>query len=135
LLASCVTKTIGGISADIPPNVQIYYYPKKLVWKNLIRIIRNEFLITFDYASYKKGHFVCKEIRDVEPPDLKTRVRISGSTTFDGSGVVVSIYKQIEIWNDAESRWQSRPSDFLLERAILSRLSEKLSEYAQRSGK
>ncbi len=132
IVTSCVTKTIGDNSADIPPNVQIYYFPKKLIWKNLIQIIRNEFLITFDYASYSKGHFVCKEIRDEEISGIKTRVRLSGSMTFDGSGTIVSIYKQIERWDEKEAVWQSVPTDFLIETSILNRLGERLSKYTRK---
>lgn len=133
LFSSCVTKRIDDGSADIPPNVHVYYYPKGLVWKNLILIIRNEYLMPFDFASYKRGYFVCQEVKDAVNPLFKTRVRLSGSITYDGAGTVVTLYKQISVWNEQTGEWQTTPTDYQLEVNILARLAERLKKYVRKA--
>lgn len=127
LASSCVKKRLDDRQI-IPPNVRTYYHSKKVVWRNLVQIIRNEYLIPFDYASYRNGNFACQEVKNADDPNFKTKVRLSGSLTFDGSGTVVSLFKYVEYWNEKSRQWASLPSDFLLETQILNRLGERLGD-------
>ena len=123
---SCVTKRVGDDAPLSPPNMRTYYHPRSVVWKSLIQIIRNEYLMPFDYASQKNGNFASKEIRTDDQTVPKTKYRLSGSIKFDGSGIVVTLYRQLEFWDEKEKTWQSVSTDYMMETAILNRLSQKL---------
>jgi len=131
ILSSCVTKRIGE-NNEIPPNVQTYYFSKKIVWRNLVQIIRNELLIPFQYASYKRGHFVCRELTSADQPGQKMKVQLSGFLTFDGSGTVLTLYRQIVAWDLRTETWKAYPTDYILETTILRRLEEKLARYRKK---
>ena len=130
-LPACVKKRLNE-QPEVPPNTQIYYYPKRLVWTNLIQIIRNELLIPFDYASPTKGQFVTQEVRSGDDPSIKMKVRISGAMTYDGDGQVVSIYKDAKVWDEENKVWKSQPTDYILETSILKRLADRLSRYKRK---
>jgi len=129
--SSCVTKRIGGEN-KIPPNVHTFYFSKRIVWKNLIQIIRNELLMPFQYASYKKSHFVCREVAEADNPQVKAKVQLSGFLTFDGEGTVVTLYKQAVIWNENQQAWKATATDYTLETMILRRLDQKLARYRKK---
>ena len=131
VFSACVTKRVGEEN-EIPPNVGTFYYSKKLVWRNLVQIIKNELLMPFQYASYKKGHFVCREITNADQPDMKAKIQLSGFLTFDGAGTVVTLYKQIVVWDDARQEWRAIPTDYVMESSILKRLNQRLAVYKKK---
>jgi hypothetical protein len=122
----CVSKEIREEKPLTPPNVRTYYHPKSKVWKQLVQIIRNEYLIPFDYASPKRGYFACQEIKSDDQTFPKTKSRLSGSLTFDGSGIVVTLYRQVAFWDENEKIWKAIPTDYFVEASILNRLSQRL---------
>ena len=70
------------------------------------------------------GFFSTAIVRDDDNEAIKARHRISGTLKFEGKGVVVVLYNQLQIFS--EGVWVTQPSDLSIENTILQKLNERL---------
>jgi hypothetical protein len=121
LLGGCAGKGTGGRGAEtFPPNMRVIYQPIEVVWDELLNILRYDYLFIIEVTDVNNRFFATELIRD-EGLENQVKFRVSGSLKFDGKGIVVVLYKQIE--ERTAQGWVTRPSDYVLEKQILDRLN------------
>ena len=125
IMASC-----GGKSgkrnepAQFPVNMSIYYAPLNTVWDVVLKTIRYDYLYNIALANKRNGFFATEEIRDYNALG-KTKFRLNISLKFQGSGTVVVIYKDQQVFSP-EKGWQRVETDYRLEHEILNKIQQRL---------
>ncbi len=116
-------ESVRPASASFTPNMSIYYAPIDTVWDAVIKTVRYDFLYTLDVVNPAGWFFATEVVRDYQS-DPKTKYRISGTLKYSGEGVTVVLYKQQQVFENGD--WVEQPSDYSLERQILTRLRSRL---------
>jgi len=122
-MTACASKREPTQKSLFPPNVRIYRSPVKEVWKAVTDTVQFDFLMPFEVKDEKAGRFSTEVVRDYQPYQ-KNKFRISGTLVFDGTGVVVTLYKHQQVEQNGE--WVTVASDLMLEDKILTMVAKKL---------
>ena len=108
------------------PNMAKFSAPMEVVWEHVLNTLRYDFLYPLALVNRQNGFFVTDMIRD-DYQDLQDRkFRVSGTLKYDGTGVVVVLYKEEEV--RTQDGWEKLATDFILERDILNKIKERFSQ-------
>ena len=120
---SCSGKKGAKRPGALPANVRVYQLPQNTVWKAVINTVQYDFLLSFELLDEKRGHFSTEMVRDYQP-NQKSKFRLSGTLTFDGRGIIVTLYKHQQI--EVGGEWKTLGSNLSLENSILESVTKKL---------
>lgn len=131
LILSIITGSCGGKNVEsprpsnvFPPNVQLFHYPIETVWQTLATVLRYDFLYVIAVQNRREHFLVTDFVRD-EQNGIEFKQRLTASLKFEGQGVVVVLYKEMQVLTDG--KWQQQATDYGIENNILKKLAERLS--------
>lgn len=122
-LAGCSKTVEKKYDTTFPPNMAIYYQSVDTVWKALMRVVKIDLLYNLPIENRSDGYFITDWVTD-DQAGLNFKYRINGTIKFEGRGVAVVLYREIQI--RTQNGWTSEASDYSTEHFILGKLAEKL---------
>lgn len=122
-LVGCVSKSTPAQVKE-PPNIRAYATTPEKIWPVLLDVLEKDLALQLEVKDTKGGIFASAYVRQAFGEQV-TRYRLSGNLLFDGQRVFVTVYRQMESFEDR--KWKGIPTDFTLERRALDQLQKRIT--------